>query len=260
MSETPSESSETPPEFAGQVAVVTGGSRGIGAGIAAALAACGARVVVTGRDQRALGQVIETIREAGGIAEAVPADLTVQHEIEALRQEVERIYGPASLLAACAGGGGEPKPLVEETPERCRATLEANLTSAFLTLRAFLPAMMHAGRGAVVTLSSSAGRQLSGASAPYGAAKAGLLALTRQAAAEASPHGVRVNAIAPSAIVTDRLAAAPQAVREQIAMGFPMRRLGEVRDVVDAVLFLLGDRSSWITGATLDVAGGKVMQ
>ena len=164
MSETPSESSETPPEFAGQVAVVTGGSRGIGAGIAAALAACGARVVVTGRDQRALGQVIETIREAGGIAEAVPADLTVQHEIEALRQEVERIYGPASLLAACAGGGGEPKPLVEETPERWRATLEANLTSAFLTLRAFLPAMMHAGRGAVVTLSSSAGRQLSGAS------------------------------------------------------------------------------------------------
>jgi 3-oxoacyl-[acyl-carrier protein] reductase len=117
---------------------------------------------------------------------------------------------------------------------------------------------MEAGRGAIVTMSSSAGRQLSGASVPYAAAKAGQLALTRQAAVEAAPRGVRINAIAPSAIVTARLAAAPLSVRAKIAENFPLRRLGEVNDVVEAALFLLGDRSSWITGATLDVAGGRV--
>jgi 3-oxoacyl-[acyl-carrier protein] reductase len=83
--------------------------------------------------------------------------------------------------------------------------------------------------------------------------------LTRQAAAEAAPRGVRINAIAPSAIVTDRLAAVPAAVRARMADGFPLRRLGEVGDVVQAALFLMTDRSSWITGVTLDVAGGKVM-
>jgi len=128
---------------------------------------------------------------------------------------------PFSLLAVCAGGGGDLKPLVEESTERWRNTVEANLTSAFLTLRTFLPPMLEAGRGAIVTMALSAGRQLSRAAAPYAAAKAGLLALTRQAAAEAAPRGVRINGIAPSAIVTDRLAAAPAAVRARIAEGFP---------------------------------------
>jgi 3-oxoacyl-[acyl-carrier protein] reductase len=137
--------------------------------------------------------------------------------------------------------------------------IEGNLTSAFLALRTFLPQMMKAGRGAVITMASSSGRQLSGASTPYAVAKAGLIALTRQAAAEAAPHGVRVNAIAPSAIVTDRLAAAPDAVRERMAKSFPLARLGQVDDVVAAALFLLSEKSDWITGVTLDVAGGRVM-
>jgi 3-oxoacyl-[acyl-carrier protein] reductase len=245
--------------FLGSVAVVTGGSRGIGAGIAFALAERGAKVVVTGRDRRALDGVARSIADAGGTVLAVPAELRDEAAVLRLRTETERAFGPATLVAACAGGGGESNPLLEESVECWRATLEANLTSAFMTLRVFLPAMLEARKGAIIMMSSSAGRQLSGASASYAAAKAGLQSLMRQAAAEAGPSNVRVNAIAPSAIMTERLAAAPDSVRDTIGQGFPLRRIGTVADVVEATLFLLSDRSPWITGATLDVAGGKVM-
>jgi len=246
-------------EFAGRVALVTGGSRGIGAGIARGLAERGARVVVTGRDQAALAAVAETIRRSGGEVAAIAADLTQPNSVEALRDAVEAAFGPPQLVVACAGGGGQLKPLCDETLESWRATIDRNLTTGFLTLHAFLPAMYERGEGAVVLMSSSAGRQLSGASAPYSAAKAGLQALMRQAASEAAPHGVRINAIAPSAIVTERLAAQPASVRHQIAAGFPLGRLGEVDDVVAATLFLLSGAAGWITGVTLDVAGGRVM-
>jgi 3-oxoacyl-[acyl-carrier protein] reductase len=219
-------------------------------------------VIVNGRDEGALSKVVQNIREAGGSAHAVAADVADEAAVASLRRQAERVYGPVSLLAACAGGGGEPTPLIEEDVQRWRTTLESNLTSTFLTLKTFLPSMLNERRGAIVTMASSAGRQLTGASAAYAAAKAGMLALTRQAALEAAPHGVRVNAIAPSAIVTDRLAAAaaaPESVRAQMAQVFPMRRLGTVADVIDAALFLLSSRSAWITGITLDVAGGRVM-
>jgi 3-oxoacyl-[acyl-carrier protein] reductase len=246
-------------EFSGAAAVITGGSRGIGAGIAMALANRGAKVTVAGRDQSALTKVVETIRASGGVAEAVEGDLTQEASAALLREEAERNFGPVSLLVMCAGGGQRARPLAEESLDSWKNGLDLNLTSAFLTLKAFLPAMMEAKCGAIVTTSSSAGRQLSGASAPYTAAKSGLQALMRQAAAEAAPSGVRINAIAPSAIVTDKLAAAPEAVRNTLAASFPLRRIGQIEDVVEAALFLLSERSNWITGITLDVAGGRVM-
>jgi 3-oxoacyl-[acyl-carrier protein] reductase len=251
--------SDSERKFRDRTALVTGGSRGIGAGIAAALAAEGARVIVSGRDPTRLNQVVAAIRQQGGSALAIVAELTDEKAVKQLLDQAEQGFGTVTLIAACAGGGGEPKPLVEESAERWRNTIESNLSTQFLTLRAFLPPMLRDGSGSIVVMSSSAGRQLSGASAPYAAAKAGLLALMRQAAAEAAPHGVRVNAIAPSAIVTERLAALPAVQRERMAAAFPLGRFGEVGDVVSTALFLLSDAAGWITGCTFDVAGGRVM-
>jgi 3-oxoacyl-[acyl-carrier protein] reductase len=247
------------PGIAGRVALVTGASRGIGAAIATELAAHKARVVLSGRDLTALDKIVADIRSKGGKVIALTADVTDEEAVKSLREAAERAFGPVTLLVTCAGGGGRGGPLVEEATAGWRATLDANLTSAFLTLKAFLPAMYAARRGAVVLMSSSAGRQLSGASAAYAAAKAGLQSLMRQAAAEAGPNGVRINAIAPSSIVTERLAAQPATVQEEIAKGFPLRRLGQVDDVSAAALFLLSEAASWITGVTLDIAGGRVM-
>jgi 3-oxoacyl-[acyl-carrier protein] reductase len=245
--------------LAGRSALVTGGSRGIGAGIARGLAAQGANVMVCGRDRAALARVVEEIRSNGGEAESALADVTDQDAVEALRLAAEARFGVVELVVACAGGDGAPKPLREENAASWRRTLDANLTSAFLTLKTFLPSMCDLGSGAVVTMASTAGRQPSGASAPYAAAKAGLLSLTRRAALEVAGHGVRINAVAPSAIITDRLAAQPAQLRQAIAEGFPLKRLGTVDDVTAATLFLLSDAASWITGATFDVAGGRVM-
>jgi 3-oxoacyl-[acyl-carrier protein] reductase len=245
--------------LAGRVALVTGGSRGIGAAIAQALAAQGAKVMVCGRDEAALAQVAARIASSGGEAGIAVADVTEEAAIATLRRATEEALGPVELLVACAGGGGNPTPLMEEDTARWRRTLDLNLTSVFLTLKAFLPSMYARRRGAVVTMASSAGRHLSGASAGYAAAKAGLLSLTRQAALEAAGRGVRINAVAPSAIVTDRMAAQPHEMREKIAQGFPLQRLGTVDDVAAATLFLLSDAAAWITGVTLDVAGGRVM-
>jgi 3-oxoacyl-[acyl-carrier protein] reductase len=247
------------PGFAGRVALVTGASRGIGAAIARELATRNARVVLSGRDEPALQAIAADIRAKGGEVAYFTADVTDEDAVQFLREAAERAFGPVTLLAVCAGGGGRGGPLVEEAAEAWRGTLEANLTSAFLTLKAFLPPMYEARQGAVVLMSSSAGRQLSGASAAYAAAKAGLQALMRQAAADAAPKGVRVNAIAPSVIVTDRLAAQPASALDEIVRGIPLGRLGQVDDVSAATLFLLSEAASWVTGATLDVAGGRVM-
>jgi 3-oxoacyl-[acyl-carrier protein] reductase len=251
--------SETARRFAGRTALVTGGSRGIGAGVASRLAAEGARVIVTGRDLTRIRSIVNAIERSGGTALGVPAELTEEADVITLREQAERAFGPVTLLVCCAGGGGEPKPFIEESLERWRETLETNLTSAFLCLRTFLPPMLERRNGSIVMMGSSAGRQLSGASTPYAAAKAGLFSLARQAAFEAAPYGVRINLIAPSAIITDRLAMVPVEQRERIASAFPLLRLGEVEDVIEPTLFLLSEAAGWITGSTLDVAGGRVM-
>jgi 3-oxoacyl-[acyl-carrier protein] reductase len=241
------------------VVVVTGGSRGIGAGSARRVAALGARVVVSGRDEAALGAVVASITAAGGLAVGIRAECTDEREVEALRAAAEQAFGPATILLAFAGGDGRPEPMASLDASRWRAVIDTNLTAAYITVRTFALGMIERRRGSIVTMSSTAGRQPGGASVAYAAAKAGIVMLTRHLAADLAPHGVRINCIAPSAIETERLAALmPEAAREQLGQSFPLGRLGSVDDVADAALYLATQRSSWVTGVTIDVTGGRV--
>lgn len=248
------------PGIAGRVAVVTGGSRGIGAALCRLLAAHGASVIVNGRNKEVTDGMAMSINESGGTAHPVVADMRDADAVAYLRAQTESVFGPVELLAVVAGIGGRPKPIGDVTPEAWRSGLEGNLTSAFLTLREFLPGMQERGRGSVVTMSSSSGRQPFHPAPQYAAAKAGLLMLTREAAGQAAPHGVRVNALAPGTTMNDSIRTNASAERiEQMGRAIPLGRLGQPEDSAEAAAFLLSDAASWITGATLDVTGGKVM-
>jgi 3-oxoacyl-[acyl-carrier protein] reductase len=249
------------PDLAGKVAVVTGGSAGIGAATCRLLAANGARVAVNGRDQAKIQAVVEAIGASGGEAIGVTGDCTDLAAVERLRQQVEHDLGPAEVLAAFVGGGrARPGPVADVLVEDWRSTVDGSLTATFLTLKSFLPGMIQRGRGAIVTMASSAARLPGlGAPAPYMAAKAGVIMLTRQVASEIGRHGVRVNCLAPHTILTEQIQrVAPEEWREKMAAAIPLGRLGTPEDVALAAVFLASDSAAWITGVTLDVAGGYV--
>ena len=257
---TPPAAAGTYPDLAGRVAVVTGGSRGIGAQTARALAANGARVAIIGRDERALADVAADITGRGGHALPVRADCTVEAEVERAATVIADALGPVHILAPFAGGNGMPVPTAEETVAHWREVVETDLTSMFACVRAFLPGMIERRRGSIITMASAAARQAAGSSAAYAAAKAGVIAFTRHLAAEAGPDGIRVNCIAPSATENERMRAwTTEEQRAQLAASFPLRRIGQPQDVAAATLFLASDASAWITGVTLDIAGGKIM-
>jgi 3-oxoacyl-[acyl-carrier protein] reductase len=242
-----------------EVVVVTGGSRGIGAGSARRFAQLGAAVVVSGRDQAAIDAVVASITSTGGRAIGIPADCTSQEQVDALLAGTEGAFGPATVLLAFAGGDGRPEPITQLDASRWCAVIDTNLTATYITIRTFALGMVERRRGSIVTMSSTAGRQPGGASVAYAAAKAGILMLTRHLAVDLAPNGVRINCIAPSAIETERLVQnMPAPAREQLAQSFPLRRLGTVDDVADSAVFLATAQSSWITGVTIDLTGGRI--
>jgi 3-oxoacyl-[acyl-carrier protein] reductase len=256
----PTTSSGSYPDLAGKVAVVTGASRGIGAATAGALAANGAAVAVVGRDQAAINATVDTITARGATALGVPSDCTVEDDLKALRLTVEEQLGPVDVLATFAGGNGMPVPTHTETAAHWHEVLESDLTSTFLTISAFLPVMLARCSGAIITMSSAAARQPAKSSAAYAASKAGVIALTRHLASELATDGIRVNCVAPSAIENDNMRSwVSEDDRNALAAAFPLGRLGQPEDIAAATLFLASSASSWITGVTLDVAGGKIM-
>jgi 3-oxoacyl-[acyl-carrier protein] reductase len=258
----PSDNVPTYPDLAGKVAVVTGGSGGIGAATCRLLAANGARVAVNGRDPGRVQAVVDAIRAGGGQAVGAAGDCTDLAAVEQVRRQVEQDLGPAEVLAAFAGGGrARPGPVANVPEADWRSTLDGSLTATFLTLKGFLPGMIERGRGVVLTMASSAARPPGlGAPAPYVAAKAGVVMLTRQVAGEVGRHGVRVNCLAPHTILTEQVRrAAPEEWRQKMAAAVPLGRLGTPEDVALAAVFLASDSAAWLTGVTLDVAGGYVM-
>ena len=246
----------------GQVALVTGSSRGIGAAIAAELARRGAAVAVHGRDQAATAGVAAGIADDGGKAVAVTGDVTDFGQVESVRRQVEDAFGPVSILVANAGGSPTPPAPLEQIPEDgWRAAVDANLLATFLTLKSFLPGMKERRQGTIITIGSAAGRRAHpGSPIPYAAAKAGVALLTQDVAAQAGPFGIRVNCIAPETILTeDNLERIPADLQTTMAGWHPLKRLGTPQDVADAAAFLASDQAAWITGTVIDVAGGAVL-
>lgn len=247
------------PDLTGKVAVVTGGSRGIGAGVASALAAQGVRVAVVGRDRAALDEVVARITSEGGFAVAVRADLTVEADVERLVGDVHERLGLADVVVAFAGGGGAGVPTAQESLSHWHDVLNCNLSATFLTVWAFLDDLVER-RGAVVTMSSESGRQPTRASAAYAAAKGGVIAFSRHLAGELAPQGVRVNCLAPATVENDAIRAyVGEQQRQQMDASMPLGRIGQPADIANAVLFLASDASSWTTGVTLDLTGGRTI-
>ena len=249
-------------ELNGRVALVTGGSRWIGAAIATLFARHGAAVVVHGRDEDATKAVAARIEDFGGRALPAIAELTRSDQIEAMRGMIEKRLGAIDILVANAGGSTIRPGRLEDIDESdWRASVDTNLTATFLTIKAFLPGMRQRHNGTIVTMSSAAARRPTPQSPlAYAAAKAGIEVLTKELAAQAGPDGIRVNCIAPETILTERnRQQIPEAVQEQLSHSHPVQRLGMPDDVANVALFLASDHSSWISGVTVDVAGGSVL-
>jgi 3-oxoacyl-[acyl-carrier protein] reductase len=184
----------------GRIVLVTGSSRGIGAGIARLFAREGAKVALHGRDAVALSAVQRQIEQAGGLAIHVVGDVTNFGQIEAMRGRVEEMLGPIDILVANAGGSlTKPGPLEETSEEGWRASIDGNLTATFLTIKSVLPGMKQRRSGTIITMSSAAARRAHPQSPiPYSAAKAGIQILTQHLATQVGLYGIRVNCIAPS--------------------------------------------------------------
>jgi 3-oxoacyl-[acyl-carrier protein] reductase len=252
----------TYPDLAGKVAVVTGGSKGIGAATCVLLGHNGARVAVCGRDREAIERVSEETRAAGAAEVAgLAADLTTTEGVARLRAEVEERLGPAEVLMAFAGGFGARTPLLETQLDEWNAIVESNLTSTFLTLREFAAGMAERGSGSIVTMASNAARFLDiPLTASYAASKAAIAMLSRHAAIELGPSGVRVNVLAPATILSERVKRnMPEERLEQIAAMAPLGTIGVPEDPALAALFLASESARWMTGVTVDVAGGRIM-
>jgi 3-oxoacyl-[acyl-carrier protein] reductase len=248
------------PDLAGRVAVVTGASGSIGSATARFLAANRMRVAAVARNPETLEVVREEAWNRDGEVIAVPADCTDPASLRAAHEKIRADLGTVSVLVTFAGGYGRPRPWREPTLDDWRQTLDGDLTSTFLTIQEFVPDLVESGGGTIVTMSSAAGRQPARASLAYGVAKAGVVMLTRQLAADLAGDRIRINCVAPSAVHNGKMDAAmsPEQVAE-LGRSFPLGRIGEPADIAEAVGFLASEASGWITGVTLDIAGGKVI-
>ncbi|MSO42521.1 MAG: SDR family oxidoreductase [Solirubrobacterales bacterium] len=241
--------------------MVTGGSKGIGAECSRMLARNGVRVGVVARAQEGIDAVLTELAEAGAEAAGSSADCTDAAEIGAAREHIEGELGPVDILLPFAGGFGAFTPIEELGEQEWRRVIDDNLTSTYLTVQAVLPGMLERERGAIVTMASNGGRYLDKLlTSSYAAAKAGVIQFTRHIALELGPRGIRANSIAPATVLSERVEEImDEEAQRRVAEMSPLGRIGTTQDCALAVLFLVSDSASWLTGVTLDISGGRVM-
>jgi 3-oxoacyl-[acyl-carrier protein] reductase len=242
--------------LAGKVAVITGGASGIGWGTVQLFAAEGAKVVI-GDNNAAL--LDERGPELGDACTTAVVDVSQETDVERLIAVAVDTFGRIDVAVNCAGIGYLAA--VDEHPvDRWRAVLDVCLTGTFLAVKHEAHAMLAHGGGAIVNISSISGRQVSEGMAAYCSAKAGVDMLTRVAAVELGPRGVRVNAIAPGFVETPMTAPTQPTSRQAFLDAVPLGRAGQPADIAGAALFLVSDEAAWINGETLVVDGGGVQR
>ena len=250
----------------GRVVVVTGGGRGIGRAIADAHAAAGAAVAYLDHDASLADSAAADARMRGIKAIGVAADVANFKEIDTAMKRVAEALGPIDVLINNAGispkSGTDGKRALawEMDPDEWRRVLDVNLTGAFNCTRSVLPGMKELGRGRIVSTSSVAGKTFCDiVGIHYAATKAALIGFTKHLAGEVGPFGITVNAVAPGRIDTPLMRGTANAANDAVKAITPMRRFGSPEEVADTVLFLTSDAARFVTGQTIDVAGGWLM-
>jgi len=241
--------------LAGKVAIVTGGTRGIGLAIARLLAEDGASVVVSGRDAARLEAAVKELESLGAPAMAVAADAAKREDADRLVEATRERFGRVDVLVNNAGITRDQL-LVRMKDDDWDQVLDTNLRGVFLMTRAVGKVMMRQKSGRIINIASTAGAMGNPGQVNYSAAKAGVIGLTKAAGRELAHWNILVNAVAPGLIETDMAASIPAEAREAMLQQVPLKRIGQGREVAEVVRFRAGDGASYITGQTIHVNGG----
>jgi NAD(P)-dependent dehydrogenase (short-subunit alcohol dehydrogenase family) len=252
----------------GRVAIVTGASKGLGREISEQFAQQGASVVCVARSADLVKETAGRIQAAGGKAIAIVADAAKEDEVRALVASAVQTFGKVDVLVNNAGDGGPTKPVQEYTTEDWFYTINSCLTSSYMCIRFAVPEMIKAGRGAIVNISSMAGRRGLAYRIGYCSAKAGQVGMTYGMALELAPHNIRVNCVAPGAVEGDRIdrVIAGQAevrgisvekMRQAMIERAPLKRMVTADDIVDATVFFCSDMARSVSGQVLAVNAGE---
>jgi 3-oxoacyl-[acyl-carrier protein] reductase len=240
----------------GKVAIVTGGSRGIGAAVARWLAERGAGVVVSGRDADRLAAAVKDLGDVAGAVHGVAADVAKREDADRLVEATKEQFGRVDVLVNNAGITRDGL-LLRMKDEDWDSVLDVNLRGAFLMTRAVAKVLVRQKSGGrIINVTSTAGAMGNAGQANYSAAKAGIIGLTKAAARELAHWGILVNAVAPGLVDTAMAAAIPAAAREALLAQVPLGRMGTPREVAEMVGFLAGEGAAYVTGQVFHVNGG----
>ncbi|MBV8774897.1 MAG: glucose 1-dehydrogenase [Deltaproteobacteria bacterium] len=239
-----------------RVALITGAGQGIGRGVALCLARAGAHIVIADQAAERIGPAVAAVEDLGVQALGLTTDVSQSGDVQRMVQQTIQRFGKIDILVNDAGRV-LVKPMVEQTEADWDRVVDTNLKGVFLCCRYVVPEMIARKRGAIVNIASIAAFHVTVPHVPYAASKAGVVALTRDLAYEVARYGIRVNAIAPGPIETPMSQAVSAEQRQGIIRTIPLGRMGQPEDIGQAVAFLASDAASFITGATLPVAGGS---
>ena len=244
------------------VVLITGALTGIGRATALAFAREGARVVISGRRGDEGQKLAAEIRKLGADAEFLPSDVRHEDDVRSLIDKTVVCFGRLDAAVNCSGTAGTPGPVTEQTAETYAATFDTNVLGTLLSMKHEMRVMLPQGSGSIVNVSSTYGHTGAAGASIYSASKHAVEGLTKSAALEAAPSGVRVNMVAPGPIETGMLNrfTGTDERKASLAATVPLKRVGRPEEIAQTILFLASDKASFITGASYLVDGGKTAQ